>query len=73
MAHGMRMDSGNLAVVAVRPVPGLIAGQLSATDMQAVGDWIALNKAAIVDHWDGQIDGAQLVQRLQPLSPAVPP
>jgi hypothetical protein len=67
MAHGMRMDPGNLAVVAVRPTPHLVAGQLSASDLRAVSQWIALNEAAILEHWDGLIDGAQLVQRLQPL------
>jgi hypothetical protein len=28
---------------------------------------IARNEAATLDHWNGLIDGAQLVQRLQPL------
>ena len=34
MAHGTRMDPHNLAVVAVRPAPRVLAGQLSATDLQ---------------------------------------
>jgi hypothetical protein len=67
MAHGTRMDPGNLAVVVVRPTPHVVAGQLSAADLRAVSQWIALNEAAILDHWNGLIDGAQLVQRLQPL------
>ena len=67
MAHGTRMDPGKLAVVAVRPTPHLVAGQLSAADLRAVSQWIALNEAAILEHWDGLIDGAQLVHRLQPL------
>jgi hypothetical protein len=67
MAHGTRMDPGNLAVVAVCPTPQVVAGQLSAADLRAVSRWIALNEAAILDRWNGLIDGAQLVQRLQPL------
>jgi hypothetical protein len=31
-----------MATVAVRPPPRLVAGQLSAADMQAVSDWIRL-------------------------------
>jgi hypothetical protein len=31
------MLPGNLAVVAVRPVPGLLAGNLSPADLSAVG------------------------------------
>ena len=78
MANGTRMDPvpgrpparagvPGIAVVAVRPTPHLVAGQLSAADLRAVSQWIALNEAAILEHWDGLIDGAQLVHRLQPL------
>jgi hypothetical protein len=67
MGHGTRMDPSNLAVVAVRPVPRVIAGQLSAADFQRVVLWIATNEAAIIDHWNGLTDGVQLGQRLRRL------
>jgi hypothetical protein len=67
MAHGTRMDPANLAVVAVRPSPRVIAGQLSAADLRAVSQWIALNEAAIIDHWNGLTDGVQLGQQLRRL------
>jgi len=67
MAHGQRIDPGNLAVVAVRPVPRLVAGQLSPADLQAVSDWIRLNEAVLVDYWDGRIYTDELIQRLQRL------
>jgi len=55
MAHGQRIDPGNLAVVAVRPVPRLVAGQLSPADLRAVSDWIRLNEAVLVveRRWGG--------------------
>jgi hypothetical protein len=71
--HGTRMDPGNLAVVAVRPTPHVVAGQLSTADLRAVSQWIALNEAAILDHWNGLTDGVQLGQHLRPLSPPIPP
>jgi hypothetical protein len=55
MAHGQRIDPGNLAVVAVRPAPRLIAGHLAPADLRAVGDWIKLNEAVLVDYWDGRM------------------
>ena len=67
MAHGTRMDPTNLAVVAVRPSPRVIAGQLPAADLRAVAQWIALNEAAIIDHWNGLTDGVQLGQQLRRL------
>jgi hypothetical protein len=66
-AHGTRMDPGNLAVVAVRPVPRIVAGQLSVADFQAVARWTALNEKAIIDHWNGLTDAVQLGQQLRRL------
>ncbi len=67
MTHGNQMTVENTAVVAVRPVPHLIAGRLSANDERAVFDWIALNATAIIGYWDGDIDTVQLSQLLRPL------
>lgn len=72
MAHGDRMDIANTAVVAVRPAPRILAGQLAAADTQAVSQWISLNLDALVAYWDGQIDTARLIYRLKPI-PAQPP
>jgi methionine synthase II (cobalamin-independent) len=57
--HGTRMDSGSLADVALRPRPHVAAGHLTAADLQAVSQWIALNETAILDHWNGLTDGAE--------------
>ncbi len=73
MAHGQRMDPHNLAVVAVRPRPHLVAGRLSTADLRAVSQWIVLNEAVIMDHWNGLTSGPQLSRQLQPLSPPIPP
>lgn len=67
MAHGPRMTIGNTAVVRLQPVPRIVAGQLSASDRQAVFQWIAMNEAALIDHWNGLIDGGDLIERLRPL------
>ncbi len=71
MTHGNHMDIDNTAVVAVRPAPRILAGQLSAADAQAVFQWISLNSEALVAYWDGQIDTARLIYRLKPIN--VPP
>ena len=65
--HGIRMDPGNLAVVALRPLPHVVAGRLTAGDMQAVDRWITLNETAIIDHWNGLTDGAELARQLRRL------
>ena len=65
--HGSRMDPGDLAVVAVRPTPRLVAGHLSPTDRRAVGDWIRLNEAVLIDYWEERIYTDELLRRLQRL------
>ena len=67
MTYDNQMTVENTVVAAVRPVPHLIAGQLSANDERAVFDWITLNAPAIIAYWDGDIDTVQLSQLLQPL------
>jgi hypothetical protein len=73
-SHGTRMLPGNLAVVAVRPRRRLVAGNLSAGDLNAVSEWVRLNEAALVDYWEYRISTAQLIQRLRrlPASGALP-
>jgi hypothetical protein len=71
--HGPRVQYPSMATVAARPAPRLVAGQLSAPDLQALSEWIRLNEAALVAYWDCQIDTAELIQCLRPLSPPAPP
>ena len=71
--HGTRMDPGDLAVYGVRPTPHVVAGHLSPADLRAVAQWLALNQVAVLDHWNGLTDGAQMGRQLQPLSPPIPP
>jgi hypothetical protein len=65
--HGSRMDPGDLAVVAVRPTPRLVAGHLSPADLRAVSNWIRLNEAALIDNWEERIYTDELLRRLQRL------
>ena len=55
MTHGDRMDIANTAVVAVRPAPRILAGQLSPADAQAVFAWISLNADALVAYWEDRL------------------
>jgi hypothetical protein len=41
---------------------------LSASDLQAVSEWILLNEAALVAYWEYQISTVGLMQRLRRLS-----
>jgi hypothetical protein len=70
--HSPRVRHANMATVAARPAPRLVAGHLSAADLEAVSDWMRLNEATLAAYWDNQIDAAELIQRSRPLSPPMP-
>src|SRR5947207_5503658 len=59
LTHGNHMSIDNAAIVAVRPRPHLIGGDLSTDDQRAVFNWVALNAPTIISYWDGSIDTAE--------------
>lgn len=61
---GDRMDASNTAVVAVRPHPRLLHGELAPQDLDAVSRWIATNATALIDYWEGETSTVELVGRL---------
>jgi hypothetical protein len=65
MTHGNQMTVSNTAVVGVRPIPHVIAGQLSTDDERAVFEWVTLNADALVSYREGRIDTVQLAQDLK--------
>jgi hypothetical protein len=70
MTHGNQMSIGNTAVVAVRPAPHVIAGQLSPEDAAAVAEWITLNADVLIAYWEGRIDTAGMIRALKVLPTA---
>ena len=62
---GDRMDASNTAVVALRPRPHLVHGDLSRDDLDIVSTWIERNGAVLIDYWDGRASTVELVHRLQ--------
>jgi len=40
---------------------------LNRSELNRLYDWLRLNQIALQDHWDGNIDTAELTQRLRPL------
>ena len=68
MTHGNQMNPSNTAVIGVRPSPHIIAGSLSPDDEKAVSQWVSLNAAALLAHWEGEIDTIQLGHALKMLT-----
>lgn len=62
---GNRMIPEDTAVVAVRPQPALIEGDLDSDALRVVQYWIVVNGEALVAFREGEIDGLELAQRLQ--------
>jgi hypothetical protein len=64
-SHGDRMDPTNTAVVAVRPRPRLVGGDLTADDLRAVAAWIEANGDALLRYWDGRLSTVEFVQQMK--------
>jgi hypothetical protein len=76
MTHGNQMTVSNTAVVGVRPIPHLIARQLSTDDERAVFEWVTLNADTLVSYWEGRIDTIELglaLKRVPSRQPGAPP
>src|SRR3954452_11655838 len=67
MTHGRQMSIDNTAVVALRPVPRVVAGRLSPDDRRLVYDWIGLNYEVILAYWNEEIETDELIDRLKRL------
>jgi hypothetical protein len=61
------MDLDETAVVALRPQPRLVEGELSSADLAAVVEWATANHDALLDYWNGAIDTIELGARLTPV------
>jgi hypothetical protein len=62
---GDRMDPTNTAVMAVRPEPRLVHGDLPPEDVESVAKWIEANAEALVDYWDGRLSTVEFVHQLR--------
>ncbi|MBV9289269.1 MAG: DUF4160 domain-containing protein [Hyphomicrobiales bacterium] len=66
--HRQQFDLDRLAVVGVDP-PALIEGDLSPADLALVREYVALNRQAILDHWNENTDGVELSRALRSRAP----
>lgn len=62
---GDRMDADNVAVVAIRPRPRLLHGELATEDLRAVQHWIGANSALLIDYWEGRASTAELIRGMR--------
>lgn len=70
---GDRMVPSNTASVRILPEPKLVEGELKADYLDQVSRWIASNRDALIDYWNGAIGTSELTARLKRLGPAGTP
>lgn len=66
-APGPKMLPHDTVTVSLQPVRVIPRGGLPPADLRAVTDWIELNRAALVDHWEGRISSIEFGRRLRRL------
>lgn len=58
------MDIVHAAVIAIRPEPRRIAGHVDSETLAPFLRWVRMNEAALIDHWNEEIDTAELISPL---------
>ena len=56
IARGAKVRPSEMTTVAVRPTPRVIRGVLDPDDLSLLAEWIDLNKAVLIDYWNGDIE-----------------
>ena len=68
VSGGPRPDSSGLVSVAVRPDVHVVGGKMSDHDLTLLRKWIELNRAVIIQHWDGDIDSLEAIRAIKALT-----
>jgi hypothetical protein len=68
IARGVKVRPSEMATVAVRPKPRVVRGVLDPDDLALLARWIELNRAVLVDYWNGDIEYTEdAINALRPL------
>ena len=55
VARSARVRPSEMITVTVRPQPRIVRGKLSAYEFDQLRRWIELNRAVLIDYWEGAI------------------
>lgn len=56
LARSAKLRASEMITVAVGPSPRLIRGQMNRSEFERVSRWIELNRSALIDYWNGDIE-----------------
>lgn len=66
-AQGNRMVPSDTASVRIEPEPKIVQGTLPPDWFEPVARWVAMNREALLDYWNGTIGTTELSSRLTKL------
>jgi hypothetical protein len=74
LARSAKVRASEMVTVAVRPVPRVIRGTLSAGEFDQTRRWIELNERVLVGYWNGEIEYTEdMLEAIKPLNEAERP
>ena len=69
IARGAKVRPSEMVTVAVRPTPRVVRGALDPDDLARLAKWIDLNRAVLIDYWNGDIEYTEdAISALRPIS-----
>jgi hypothetical protein len=69
LARAAKVRPSEMISVAVRPLPRIVRGRISAREFELVKRWIELNERALTDYWNGVIEYTEdVLDAIKPLA-----
>ena len=65
VSPGPKTLSSEMASVAIRPKVHVVEGKVNASDLALLTKWIELNRAVLVQYWEGDIDTKDAIDAIQ--------
>jgi hypothetical protein len=65
VSQNLKATAGQLVSVAIRPEVRVVAGEMSASDLALLRQWIRLNEDVIVRYWNSEIDTLDALEEIR--------
>jgi hypothetical protein len=68
VAKGPKVRASEMATVTIRPSVRVVRGSVDPADLAVLDQWIGINRAVLVDYWNGDIEYTEdAIAALRPL------
>jgi hypothetical protein len=67
VSAGLVTSIPQMTAVAIEPRVRLVRGRMNARDLALLGQFVELNREALVKHWNHESDSGDVIQAVRPI------